>query len=257
VKSQRRARRLVLATCALGIALLAACGKRPAKQEVTIAAAMSLRGVMPELVRAYGASHTTGAISVMYGASGDLETQVVAGAPVDAVVLAGARQVDELIAKGRATNETRAVVATNDLCLVGRRDGPPLTFATLGTLAPGERLAVGDPRTVPAGEYARDYLRSLGSWDALAGRLLLGSSVAAVLVYARRGEAAFAVVYRTELHDVSDLVILDDAHGPGAPRPEVVAAAVRGGQSAAVDFVAFLASPTAVPLWKTFGFGPP
>jgi molybdate transport system substrate-binding protein len=74
---------------------------------------------------------------------------------------------------------------------------------------------VGDPRTVPAGEYARDYLRAKGVWDALQPRLVMGANVAAVLAYARRGEAVAAVVYDTELHGLDDLVALDTATGRG------------------------------------------
>jgi molybdate transport system substrate-binding protein len=211
---------------------------------------------MPELVRVYQTTHPGAQVSVMYGASGDLERQVIAGAPVDAVVFAGAHQVDDLIKEGRAIAASRRVLATNELVLVGRRGGPPLTFATLGTVPGGDLIAVGDPRTVPAGEYARDYLRGLGSWDALSSHFILGSSVAAVLVYARRGEAIAAIVYKTELHDSSDLVVLDEARGASAPLPEVVAAAVQGGHAEAVDFLGFVSSAAASAVFTSFGFGP-
>jgi molybdate transport system substrate-binding protein len=217
---------------------------------------MSLRAVMPELVRAYEAQRPGTAITVTYGASGDLEREVQAGAPIDAVILAAGRPVDELIHEGRAASASRRVVASNELVLVGRKGGPSLTFATLTAIPDGERVAVGDPRVVPAGEYARDYLRGLGEWDALSDRLLLGSNVAAVLVYARRGEAVAGVVYRTELRDVDGLVVLDVARGPVAPHPEIVAATILGGQHEADDFLTFVASPAGAAVFDSFGFGP-
>ena len=84
----------------------------------------------------------------------------------------------------------------------------------------------------PRAQYARDYLQALGSWDALQGRLLLGGDVGAVLAYARRGEVAAAIVYATEARGLTDIVVLDEAKGPDAPRPVVVAGAVRGAPEA-------------------------
>lgn len=240
--------------------VLAACGRpAPPVFEVTLAAAASLRGVLPELTRAYQGSHPGVRVAATYGASGDLKKQVEGGAPIDAVIFAGARPVDELVAAGRAEAATRVVVATNQLVLIGPRGGRPLTFATLDALPPGEMVAIGDPGAVPAGQYARAYLEKLGKWQALTGRLVLGGDVAAVLAYARRGEVAAAVVYRTELRGVDGVVLLDEARGPDAPRPEVVAAVVSGARAAAEAraFLAFVGSPEGQGLLASYGFGPP
>jgi molybdate transport system substrate-binding protein len=245
---------------ALGIA---ACHRSPAGPrptgEITVAAAASLRTVFPELTRAYEAHRPGIRVAATFGASGDLAKQVEGGAPIDAVIFAAARPVDELAAAGYVEAGTRRVLATNELVLIGPRGGKPLTFATLDTLAPGEHVAIGDPGAVPAGAYARAWLTTLGEWQALQGRLVLGGDVAAVLAYARRGEVEAAVVYRTETRGVDDVVVLDEARGPGAPRPEVVAAVVRGARGAgeATAFLAFVASPEGQRILADFGFGPP
>jgi molybdate transport system substrate-binding protein len=254
---KRRALGLLAAALAL-----AACARPPAggpSADVTVAAAASLRAVLPELARAYQAHHPGARVTATYGASGDLKKQVEGGAPVDAVLFAAAQPVDDLVAKGLAEASSRRVVATNALVLVGPRGGKPLTFATLDALPPGEHLAVGDPGAVPAGAYARSFLVALGEWPALQGRLVLGGDVAAVLAYARRGEVAAAVVYRTELRGIDDVVVLDEARGPSAPRPEVVGAVVRGARAAgeAGAFLGFVAAPEGQKILGDFGFGPP
>jgi molybdate transport system substrate-binding protein len=254
-----RTRRPVIArTFVVTAALLAisACRKAPAG-EISVAAATSLREVTPELVRAYEALHAGQHVAATYGASGDLRKQVEVGAPVDAVLFAGARPLDELVKEGRVEGATRRVVASNEIVLVGSRGGAAFTFASLNTLAKDERLAVGDPRTVPAGEYARDYLMALGEWDALQPHLVFGSNVAATLVYVRRGEATVAVVYRTELREAADLVVMDAAHGVLAPHPTVVGGVVHGGRPGAGDFLNFVASPEGEKVLASFGFGPP
>jgi molybdate transport system substrate-binding protein len=243
----------------LGLLLAACRGAAPPAVEVTLGVAASLRGVLPELTRAYGATHPGVRVAATYGASGDLRKQVEGGAPLDAVIFAAARPVDALIAAGRADAATRAVLATNQLVLIGPRGGRPLTFATLDALPPGEMLAIGDPGAVPAGQYAREYLEKLGKWQGLTGRLVLGGDVSAVLAYARRGEVAAAVVYKTELRGVDGVVLLDEAAGPAAPRPEVVGAVVRGARAAAEAraFLAFVGSPEGRGILASQGFGPP
>jgi molybdate transport system substrate-binding protein len=252
----------LLVAFALALAL-GACGRPVPAGEAMLAAAASLRGVLPELARAYQARHPDARVAATYGASGSLKKQVEGGAPVDAVIFAAARPVDELAAAGRVDPASRRLLATNVLVLIGPRGksapARPLTFATLDALPPGERLAIGDPGAVPAGEYARAWLTSLGIWEALQGRLVLGGDVAAVLTYARRGEVAAAIVYRTEVRGIDDVVVLDEARGPSAPRPEVVGAVVSGGKNAAeaAAFLAFVAAPEGQRILADFGFGPP
>jgi molybdate transport system substrate-binding protein len=241
------------------LAVVLGCSRAAPTAEVTIAAAASLRAVMPKLAQAFEASHPGTHVVATFGASGDVKKQVEGGAPIDAVVLAAARPVDELAARGRVDPASRRAVATNTLVLIGPRGGPALTFANLDALPAGEHVAIGDPGAVPAGDYARTYLTALGKWDALRGRLVLGGDVGAVLAYARRGEVAAAIVYRTEVRGVPDVVVLDEAEGPAAPRPEVVAAIVRGARGAelAAEFLGFVTSPEGRRILSDFGFGAP
>src|SRR5687768_14967535 len=155
---------------------IAGCASEDAKP--TIATAASLRGVMPAAAAAFGSE-----IAFTYGASGDLRKQVEGGAPIDAVLFASAAPVESLIASGHADAATRRVLATNELVLIVPSGNPALRFESLETIPQGERLAIGDPGAVPAGQYARDALQKLGVWEALADRLVLGGDVASVLAY--------------------------------------------------------------------------
>src|SRR5580704_9247242 len=93
------------AAAALVLAMLLTLGackpgapSAPGGGEVLVAAAASLRGVMPQIVEAYGKEHgASERFTVTFGASGDLRQQVVGGAPVDVVVFASGKPVDELI----------------------------------------------------------------------------------------------------------------------------------------------------------------
>jgi molybdate transport system substrate-binding protein len=227
---------------------------------VTVAAAASLRSVMPVLIEAFQKEHPRIRISAAYGASGDLRKRVVDGAPVDAVLLANAQPVDSLIASGHIEPESRKVVATNDLILIAPKGASStLTFATLEQLPADEKLAIGDPGAVPAGQYARDALKKLGKWDGVESRLVLGGDVSAVLAYARRGEVAAAIVYGTEIRGIDDVVQLDRAKGDWAPSPEVVQGLIKTAEhkKQAERFLEFVASPAGEAIFERYGFGKP
>lgn len=231
------------------LVLLVGCGGGPSAP--TVAAATSLRNVMPALVTGFGQD-----LTVTYGASGTLRQQVEGGAPIDAVVFASSMPVDHLIASGHAVAATRRRLATNDLVLIVPEGGDAsLRWSGLPGLPVKEKLAIGEPGAVPAGRYAREALQGLGSWDALQDRIVFGGDVAAVLAYARRGEVAAAAVYATDAAGIPDVTVVEVAAWPGAPRPEVVGAAITD-DARARAFLDFVASPAGQKILASFGFGP-
>jgi len=232
-----------------------------------VAAAASLRRVMPPLVEAYQSSTGAPAIRVTYGASGLLRRQVEAGAPVDAVVFAAEWLVDSLIRDGLLEGSSRRLVAENQLVLVRRGGGgdvgqppsPPMSFSDLARLGTSERLAIGDPSIVPAGRHAREVLEQLQIWSSLEEHLIYGGDVTRVLTYARRDEVDAAVVYATDARGLDDVEVLDHADWPGAPRPRIVAGVTSLGKDSQLvnDFVSFLASPAARTIFEDHGFRVP
>jgi molybdate transport system substrate-binding protein len=257
---RRMTKRLFVATLAVG-SVLAPGGRAASDPEraITLAAAASLRSVLPDLVKAFQDAQGRPAIQVSYGASDALRAQVEAGAPVDAVLFAAPKDVDSLIEKGLADRATRRVIATNRLVLVGPRDGPAVSFATLTSLPADARIAIGDPRSVPAGRYAKQALDALGSWDTLAPRFVLGADVSGVLAIVRRGEASAGIVYETDARGIAEVRVLDRAAGSWAPRVELVAAVVAGAAAAdgARRFLDFIVSQRGRAAFAERGFGPP
>jgi molybdate transport system substrate-binding protein len=224
-----------------------------------------MRVAIPDLMKGFSAKHPGVIVLPTYGSSGELRKQVEGGAPIDGVIFASAKPVDDLIKAGRVDVASRRVIATNELVLIGPKTNQttkpqkPLTFASLSSLPADEKLAIGDPGAVPAGQYARDVLQKLGVWEGLQGRLVLGSDVGAVLAYARRGEVAAAIVYKTDIQGLTDVALLDEAKGDWAPRAEVVIGIVKGskGEEMARSFFEFLVSADGQRILAERGFGPP
>ena len=222
-----------------------------------MAAAASLQRVMPELVKAFHSRRPGVSITVTYGGSGALRRQVEMGAPIDLVFLAQPAPVDRLIEKGLADPATRVVFATNELVLVGPRNAPALTFDDLDMLKPDQQLAIGDPRSVPAGRYARQLLRRRGKWDAVQGHLIFTNHVGAALTYARRGEVAAAIVYETDVRGFDSVVILDRKDPAEEPRPKLVAALCTDAvdPATATAFLDFVTSQAGQAILTAHGFG--
>jgi molybdate transport system substrate-binding protein len=246
---------LYLAAIAVAAALSGGCKGGAADHQVTVGAAASLRNAMPSLIQAYGKDHPGAQITATYGASGDLRKQVEAGAPIDAVIFAGNQPAQALIDADLAEPGSRKVLASNTLVLIGPKGAPKIGFANIESLPANEKIAIGDPGAVPAGQYAKEYLQKIGKWSAVEGRVVLGGDVAAVLAYARRGEVAAAIVYKTEVRGIDDVVVLDEPKdGPRAP---VVGLLVRGNKAEAKAFLGFLDAPEGQKILGDSGFGPP
>lgn len=224
-----------------------------------MAAAASLRGALPGIVSSCEKTRPSTHVTVTFGASGELRQQVVAGAPIDVVAFAGAAPVDDLVTRGLADPTSRRVIASNSLVLIGPKGCKRVTFATLALVPTGDKIAIGDPRSVPAGQYAKAALVRLKEWDSLEPRLVYGSDVSAVLAYARHGEVAAAVVYKTEALGVPDIDVLDELPEGLAPRAEVVVALVSGSRvkEPALGFLSCIEGVEARKALDAHGFGPP
>jgi molybdate transport system substrate-binding protein len=252
------ASRLVL-LCAVVVALTSgSCIKAGDDEGLLIAAASSLRDVIPALATEYQRLEPDQKILVTYAGSGVLARQIEEGAPIDLAILAGSDHADHLIAEGHADGLTRGIVATNRMVLVSPQGTRALMFSDLGELEPNQRIAIGNPTTVPAGRYARDLLMSLNQWEKLLGKLIYTEDVTAALTYVKRSQAAAAIVYTTELRGVDSVLVGEAATGVGAPRPEVVM--VLTGKRAnlrapALKFRNFLFTEKAQQIFAEYGFG--
>jgi molybdate transport system substrate-binding protein len=208
---------------------------------------------MPELAEHYRAA-TGVRVDLTFGASDMLAEDVQRGHQLDALVVADAGALDRLVTSGAIDASTRKEIATNTIVLVGPV-GEQATFRTLPALLPGDKIAIGDPLSVPAGRYAEHYLMTLGEWDSLQGRLVLGGDVAGVLALAKQGRARVAVVYRTDAAGAAPLVTLDQPQD--APTASVVVGvASRSSHAAAARaFARWIAGPEGQQILERHGFG--
>ena len=170
-----------------------------AAQELTFSVAVSMKEAVEELGRRFTQSRPGVVLRYNVGASGDLQKQIEAGAPVDLFVSAAQRQMDELEAKGLIVAATRRVFARNVLTVIKPADSRVDITRPADLLdARVTRLVIGNPKTVPVGQYAEESLRALGLWEKLQPRIVIADNVRQALDYVARGEVDAGIVYTTD-----------------------------------------------------------
>jgi molybdate transport system substrate-binding protein len=198
--------------------------------ELLVSGAISLRESLQAIGAAFERRHPNVKILFNFGASGVLHRQIESGAPVDVFVSAAPAQMDDLQAKDLIVATTRGTLAENSLVLIGPSHRG-LDLASFGDLVKPEvtRIALGNPRTVPAGVYAQELLTALRLWDRLQPKLILTENVRQALVYVIRGEVQAAVVYATDARSAGGDVRVVATAPQGSHRPVTYPiAAVKG-----------------------------
>jgi molybdate transport system substrate-binding protein len=190
--------RLTLRAGLAALLLLLGAGAASA-QEVVLSVAISMREAVQELGRGFSAARPGVILRYNLGSSGELQKQIEAGAPVDLFISAGARQMDELEARGLLVPATRRVFAWNVLTVIKPADSR-VDITKAADLAEPRvgRIVIGNPKTVPAGQYAEECLRVLGLWERLQPKLVLAENVRQALDYVARGEVEAGFVYTTD-----------------------------------------------------------
>jgi molybdate transport system substrate-binding protein len=241
------------------LAALLTLGSPAAADEVVVFAAASLRETLDEVASAWAES-TGHSVTVSYAGSNALAGQILQGAPADIFVSASADWMDEVDRAGLVA--LRRDLLGNRLVLVAHgRDAPPVAIGPgldLAALLGGGKLAMAMVDAVPAGQYGKTALQSLGLWDSVAPSVAQSENVRAALAFVARGEAPFGIVYATDALAEDDVTIV--ATFPEVTHPPIVyPAALLTGAADAADRAFFdaLSGPEADAIFAAAGFAVP
>lgn len=249
---------LVTIACAFPAPQRASEANSPAASSIalTVSAAASLQTALTDLQAIYAETQPDIRLSYNFGSSGSLQQQIEQGAPVDLFISAAPTQMNALETKGLLRNETRRDLLTNQVVLIAPKADTALKDFQGLTDRAIERIAIGDPASVPAGKYAQEVFASLGLTADVQPKLILGKDVRQVLSYVETGNVDAGIVYTTDAK-VSDRVRAVATAPPQSHSPIVYPIAVLQQSEqpeAAIAFAQFLSSDRAQTVFKQYGF---
>lgn len=222
--------------------------------EILVSAAASLTDVLNELAEKYQEEHPGTEISFTFGGSGALQTQIEEGAPVDLFFSAAEENMDALEEKGLIDTETRRDLLKNEIVLIAPKDGTDTAdFESLPGNA--ERIALGEPESVPAGKYAQQIFEQIGNWEAVKEHAVFAGNVREVLTWVENGEAACGVVYATDAATSENIQVICSApeNGPEVLYPAAVVKDCRNPEGAE-EFLTYLSGEEAAKSFESWGF---
>jgi molybdate transport system substrate-binding protein len=150
---------------------------------------------------------------------------------------------------------TRRDLLRNTIVLVVPAHRADLTFASLA--APAVKLiALGDPASVPAGDYGRQVLTSAGVWEQVQPKLVLAKDVRQVLAYVASGNVDAGIVYATDARqspDVKIAVVAPEESHTAVVYPVAIVGSSRNVEGAR-EFLSFLEGPYAREIFQARGF---
>ena len=185
---------------AVALALVVILAGRAWAQEMTLSVAVSLKEAVEDLGKSFAAARPGVILRYNFGASGTLQKQIEAGAPIDLFLSAAVSQMDDLEKKSLIVAGSRRAFARNVLTVIMPGDSKvDIAKATDLLDRRVSRIVIGNPKTVPAGQYAEECLRTLGLWERLLPKLVFSENVRQALDYVARGEVDAGFVYTTDL----------------------------------------------------------
>ncbi len=243
----------------LFISVLSGCEKddSKAKTEIIILAAASLTDVCQELKEDYEKKNDDIELTFSFGSSGALQTQIEEGAPVDLFISAAAKQMNALKEKSLMDENSIKELLENKVVLVVPK-GNPAGITDYASLAEKENIviALGEPESVPAGQYAKEIFTTLGILDKIKEKANYGSDVRTVLSWVESGDAACGVVYSTDAKSSDKVEVVAEA--PEGSCKKVIypcgIAANSKNEKAAEAFENYLLSDDAMKIFEKYGF---
>ncbi len=226
-------------------------------QTIHLSVAASMTDVFRELIRDFTKNNTEIELLPNFASSGSLAKQIDQGAPADIFVSANPKWMKYLVEKQLVSPATERILAFNKLVFVGEKKSVELSLEKLVSL---ERIALGSPQSVPAGQYAKQAMEHAGVYTELeqARKLVMAKDVRQALIYADRGEVDGAFVYKT------DALLAQNAHILFTVPEELynrvtypVALTTTGTKNdQAKAFYEYLKSPKAKAILTKYGFEP-
>lgn len=226
--------------------------------ELLVAAAASLKNAYEEeLIPMFQEQNPGVTVKGTYDSSGKLQTQIESGLEADVFMSAAVTQMNNLKEEGLILEGTGVDLLENKIVLIVPT-GSELGLASFEDIEKAGAIALGDPASVPAGQYAQEALTNLGIWDKIQEKTSFGTNVTEVLNQVAQASADAGIVYATDAMSMAGQVeVVAEAPEGSLAEPVIYPVAVVGTtahEDASRAFVEFLQTDEAMAVFEEYGF---
>ena len=228
------------------------------EQSILVAAAASLKNAYEDkLIPMFEEQYPGVTVEGTYDSSGKLQTQIEEGLEADVFMSAATKQMKALDDEGMIASDSIVNLLENRIVLIvpAGSDSKIDSFEKIGDAA---SIALGDPESVPAGQYAKEALTNLNVWDSIQDKVSFGTNVTEVLNQVAAASADAGIVYATDAASKADQVTVVAEAPEGSLEKKVIypVAVVKATthEDAAKAFVDFLQTPEAIAVFESYGF---
>lgn len=229
--------------------------KAESEANLTVSAAISLKSALEDVKNIYQTEKNNN-INYNFGSSGSLQQQIEQGAPVDVFISAATKQMDALENKNLLLPNSRKNLLKNELVLITPQAISNVTSFEDLTKPEIEKIAIGEPQSVPAGQYAEEALTYYKVLEQVKSKLVFAKNVAQVLNFVQSGNADAGIVYITDAK-TSDKVRVAAKASPESHSEIVYPMAIIKASNQiepAQEYVNFLSGEQAKKVFKKYGF---
>jgi molybdate transport system substrate-binding protein len=224
---------------------------------IMVAAAASLENsYVKELIPLFQQKYPWITVEGTYDSSGKLQTQIEAGLAADVFMSAATRQMDALADKNLVSRESIKPLLENKIVLI-KPAGTNPPVSDFQTVIQANIIALGDPASVPAGQYAKEAFTSLGIWDAVEAKASFGTNVTEVLNWVGEGSADVGVVYATDAISTNKVEVIAEAPAGSLAQKVIYPVGIVAASAHLKEaqlFIDFLASDEGLAVFKNYGF---
>ncbi|XTZ11335.1 MAG: molybdate ABC transporter substrate-binding protein [cyanobacterium endosymbiont of Rhopalodia yunnanensis] len=226
------------------------------KINLTVSVASSVQDVMKDIRVLYHKENPSVYINYNFGSSGSLQQQIEQGAPIDIFLSAAPKQMNVLQRKELLLTETRQDLLKNRVVLIVLKEKDNnVTFESLNN-ADFKKVALGDPASVPAGQYGKEVLSFLKLYKKIDSKLVFGKNTRQILFYVETGNVDAGLIYKTDVKISKKVKIVDTApenyHSPIIYPISVIKQSKHPEE--AKKFTEFLFSEKVKNVFKNYGF---
>ena len=226
--------------------------------EILVAAAASLKNAYEDkLIPMFEEANPGVTVKGTYDSSGKLQTQIEEGLDADVFMSAAKKQMIALDEEGMIASDTITDLLENKIVLIVPT-GNEKKLEKFEDIEKADSIALGDPASVPAGQYSEEALTNLGIWDKIQDKVSFGTNVTEVLNQVAAASADAGIVYATDAASMADQVEVVAEAPEGSLSEKVIypVAVVKGTahEEVAKEFVAFLQTDKAITVFEDYGF---